>query len=341
MYARKSATLALLCLAGLWAVCLGGCSKHGRRQPSSLSTPNGSVIGNWLVDGTSIQVVEDTGVPHDLREGDTFRIGPNGLEVLLGSSMLPGGVYDTFLKTLGGKYTLLVNTAVGGEFQTSLVVDRSAAHGEPEGTLELRIDVRGVLNGTDLEVEYLGRMLLSGDEQERDQLTFTLKPGPQVPPDLTGTFDLTDIRVVADIGAPHPYKPGDPTTCSGSKVVQLLGTDFNPDAVLGTSVGDYVMVQSFSNAFGGHAEALFMALGRENTPAAGQRHYIVFDGVRVGDGLVGQLFHLTDEPEDENIDVLELAMTLRSARQAVLLRDDPKTLHTGRKLVNFIITGRS
>jgi hypothetical protein len=323
----------------LGLVVLAACTNHHSGGPTSLSTPSGSVIGNWVVDGSSIQVVTDTGAAHDVHDGDTFRIGPNGLEVLLGSYMLPGGVYDTFLRRLGASYTVVTNRAVGSELETSLVVDRSAAHGEPSGTLVLSIDVTGVLVGTKLQVTYLGRTLVNNQEQDRDHVRFDLLPGPAVQADMSGTFDLSDIQVIADLGQPHPYQLGVPTTFAGAKVTQLLGMDFSANEVLGTTVGDYVVIESLSNAMNGRAEALFMALGKANTPSAGLRRYIVFDGIRVGDGVLALLFQIDDPTQQEDIDVLDLAMTRRTAGQAVVLRATGNTPGAGRKLATFLTLG--
>jgi len=326
----------ILCAAGLAVIALfcSSCSKSSSNHPTSLSTPNGSVIGNWWLDGPSINVVADTGRAHDIVNGDTFRIGPNGMEVLLGSYMQPGGAYDRFLKALGATYRLLVNTTSLAGFETSLVVDCSVAHGKPVGTLELKIDISGTLVGSRLEVTYLSRMFQSGKEQERDQLTFNLLPGSQVNADMTGTFELTDISVVADLGSPHPFQVGDLTSFAGSKVMRLLDIDFTANGLLGTSMGDYTVIEHFSNAFGGRAEALFMAVGRENTPSVGLRRYIVFDAIRVGDGVVGNLFQIDDHTQFEDIDSLELAMTVGSANKAVLL--GARKTSPGKKLVTFI-----
>ena len=218
--------------------------------------------------------------------------------------------------------------------------DLSANATDHLGLTQLRgkFDISGVLVGSQLEVTYLNRMFLSGKELERDELTFTLKPGPQVTADTTGTFDLTDINVVADSGSPHPFKLGDQTTFAGGKVMRLLGTDFTASAVLGTSVGDFDIVEERSNAFLGRAEALFMAFGKKNTPVAGLRRYIVFDAIRLGDGMVGNIFQITDDMQGEDLDLLDLAMTIRTASPAVLLSNARKTSAVGKKLVTFVTT---
>lgn len=320
-------------------VVLAACSNHhSSAGPNSLGTPSGSVIGNWLVDGSSIQVITDSGAAHDVGNGDTFRIGAGGLEVLLGSYIQPGGVYDTFLRRLGATYTILVNRVTATELETSLVVDRSAAHGEPKGTLLLTIEVTGVLVGSKLQITYLGRTLVHNNEEDRDHVRFDLLPGPAVQADMTGTFDLSDIKVIADLGQPHPYQPGVATVFAGGKVTRLLGTDFNANEVLGTTVGDYVITESLSNAIDGRAEALFMALGKPNTPSAGLRRYIVFDGIRVGDGVLAILFQIDDPSQQEDIDVLELAMTRRAASRAVLLGHANRT-NPSKKLATFATFG--
>jgi hypothetical protein len=332
MYSRNRKMSALLCAGALATLALS-CSNH-HSGASSLNTPTNSVVGNWVVDGTSILVVSDTGATHDVVNGDVFRIGPNGMEVLLGIHMQPGGVYDRFLNALGAKYEVRDNVALGLEFNTSLRVDTSAARGAPLGTHELVFECSGMFVNSKLEVSYLNRMLLNGNELERDELTFICMPGPLVTADVTGTYDLSDVRVIADPGPPHPFQFGDQTVVQGARVQRLLGFDFTPAAMLGPNANDFQITENYTQAVLGTAEALFMATGKSGTPSAGNRVYNVFSAIRRGDALVGHVFTVHDDGNTEDINALEVAMTMRT-RQAVLLGHAPGR-QPGKKLLTFV-----
>ncbi len=289
-----------------------------------------------MVDGSTIKVIQDTGAPHDIRDGDIIRIGGSGMEVLLNTYIRLGGAYDRFIKAAGASYKVLRNSLADGKLDVSLLVDCSPAHGLPAGTLVLEFQITATLEDLKLKVTYLSRGLFKNEELYRDQLMFTCDPIPRPTDDMTGTWETTAIRVLQDTGPSHPFKKGDKTIIDGGKITQLLGTAFTPNAMLPSNPASFNIPGDYTNATEGRCDAMFVALGKAGTAVAGYRLLLICNAIRSGNTLVGNFFTVHDDGEVEDIDHLEVWMTLKSNKQAVL--GSPGFAADAKKLVTFVLT---
>jgi hypothetical protein len=317
--------LTLLCASALATLALSCSNSHGGGVDP---TPVNALVGDWIVDASTITIIEDTGAPHDVLDGDHIRIAPDGLSVLLNTYVQEGGAYDRFLEVLGGSYTVVRNqfsagTLAAGDLDVCLLVDCSGAHSELPKTLMLEIKCTATVLDTELEAprlkfSYMSRSIYKGTERERDELEFLcdLIAGP--PPDMTGTWETTGIKVFSDTGGPHPFKTGDLTEVQLEKITKLMGIDFNALAILGAGAANYDVLGDYSYAGQGRAEAMFVAIGKKATAAEGYRELLALDAIRSGSALIADSLMIYDDGKTENIDHLLVSMILKSSKKAVL-----------------------
>ena len=315
MYLRSRNTPTLLCASALALLALSCSNSSGG---GGVDTTVEAMVGDWIVDGDTIKIIEDTGAPHDVLDGDHIRIKPIGLAVLLNTYMGEDGAYDRFLKVLGGNYTVLKNILADGKLDVSLLVDCSGAHSEPPGTLMLEIKCTATVEGTQLKFSYLSRSIYRGTERERDELEFICDPVPAVTADMTGTWETIGIKVFSDTGSPHPFKKGDQTIAAQEKITKLLDIDFTPSAILGASPTNYDIQGDYTFAGDGRAEAMFVAIGKKSTAVDGYRQLLVFDAIRSGDAVIGDLLMIHDDGKVEDIDHVLVSLILKSSKQALL-----------------------
>ncbi len=231
---------------------------------------------------------------------------------------------------------MLRNSLADGKLDVSLLVDCSPVHGLPPGTLVLEFQITATLEDLKLKVTYLSRGLFKDKEQHRDELMFICDPIPRPTDDMTGTWETTAIRVLQDTGPSHPFKKGDKTIIDGGKITQLLGTAFTPNAMLPSNPASFNIPGDYTNATEGRCDAMFVALGKAGTAVAGYRLLLICNAIRSGNTLVGNFFTVHDDGEVEDIDHLEVWMTLKSNKQAVL--GSPGFAADAKKLVTFVLT---
>ncbi len=304
-----------MCASALALLALS-CSSSSRGGDSDTTVQ--AMSGNWIVDGSMIKVIQDTGAPHDVLDGDSIRIGSAGMEVLLNTYMQAGGAYDRFLKVLGGNYTVLKNILAAGKLDVSLLVDCSGAHSEPPGTLMLAIECTATLEGTQLKFSYLSKSIYKEEERERDELEFICNPVAAATADMTGTWETTGIKVFSDTGSAHPFKNGDQTIAAQEKITKLLGIDFTASGILGASPTNYDISGNYTFAGQGRAEAMFVAIGKKGTAADGFRQLLVFDAIRSGNAVIGDFLLIHDDGKVGDIDHLLVSLILKSSKQALL-----------------------
>ncbi len=302
--------------------CSGSSGGGGGGEPVSLSAPTaGSVLGNWAVVASSIQVISDPGVKHDLQDGNPFRIGHGGVEVLAGVYILPGGVLERLTKTVGGSYQLSTQ-AQAASFTCKLVIDTSA-QGVPRGTDFLSIECDGKVVGSQLEItKYLLRLVEDGREIDRDELRFVCQAGPAVPSDMTGRWLITDIRVIEDTGPKHFLGVNSVLLdVQGAVVASVLGLEFSARAILDALGGNFDILDLYSNARFGRVEGMLLVRGRAGTSAADAGALLTFDFIHTGTHLRGEWFFLAFKGLNENVDDLDVTMIPRSGMQARLYQD--------------------
>jgi hypothetical protein len=278
-------------------------------------------LGNWVVLASSIQVISDPGVKHDLEDGDPFRIGHGGVEVLAGAYILPGGVLERLTTTVGGSYQLSTQ-AQAASFTCKLVIDTSA-QGVPRGTDFLSIECDGEVVGSQLQInKYLLRMVEDGREIDRDELRFVCQAGPAVPSDMTGRWLITNVRVIEDTGPKHFLSVNSVLLdVQGGVVASVLGLEFSRRAVLDALGGNFDILDLYSKAQFGRVEGMLFLAGRAGTPAADAGALLTFDFIHTGTHLQGEWFLLLIEGPNENVDDLDVTMIPRPGMQARLHQD--------------------
>ncbi len=312
---------------GLVALLPVACSSSGgggggAATTSSLSSPvPGRVYGNWLVVGSSIRVIKDTGATHDMRDGDTFRIGGNGVEVIAGAYVLAGGVSHRLTLRVGGVHELTTLAQIES-FTAKLLVDTSAANNEPRGTDYLQIDCTGMVVGSQLEIHYVLRVFEAGKEVDVDELSFVCGPGPAVPADMTGRWAVSNVRVIEDTGPKHFLDSTSVIEVQGDKVASVLSLQFTMQAVANSLGKNYQLLDLYSKAELGRVEGMLLAVGLTGTPAEGNGQLLTFDLVHTGTRLQGGWFFLEVLNLVENIDDLEITLLLKQALRARLPEDN-------------------
>ena len=312
MHLRLTHTAALLPALALVAV-IAGC--HSKSHHAAAVTTGESAKGTWLVDGNSIQVVRNVGDPHEIENGDVFRIGGNGAEILAGAYTLEGGALSRFAKQAGATYEL-TNSTAGSEFKCTLIIDTSAAWGMKPREEFVSLESSGRVVDGKLLVSYVNKTIFMGKEQQVDELLFTCIKAPDAKPDTNGTWRLAEIDVNYDTGAAHGLKVGDDLIADKAEVNELFGNDFGPDTLKGMLTEDFTLVESYSNASNGRVEGFLFAVGKSNTASKDIHLALMFDFVRTGDVLEGNYVFLSDKNNIHmDADDLDLTLNLQTAGQ--------------------------
>jgi len=315
-------------VAGLLAGAGCGHSHSGPppNDPSvGLGSPRpGTVMGNWVVDGNSVQVIRDTGQKYAIFGDEAYRLGSSLVEVVLGTYVGRNSVLEQEVRAFNSSYEVYANRVNPQGFHFHLILDYSWPQNLPPRSDYLEIDTSGQLQNGRLAVYYLLRVVqppFPNDppvEIDRDEVRFFCDPGPATERDMSGTWKVKTVDVIEDEGPPHDIRVDDEFVAGSGRVLSVLTTPWT-DAGLRDALQlppEVITYVGYSYADYGFMQGIAMFQGDSRSKYADLLIVVLFDFVRTGDLLQGEWLYIEEDTNFYNVDDLWLTLDRPAALQA-------------------------